>query len=148
MIVLCYCMRPFRSFEFSRQRRERGFSLLEALVAMAIASIALGTLYRTVGQSSKSASTVQERVEAAMVARSILAGSLYAEDLASQTTGQAGAWRWRLQVVPDVASWAPGVGRPAAAPQPVARITVDVMPAVGGSVAVSWTAWKPYRTAP
>ncbi|HNE72137.1 MAG TPA: prepilin-type N-terminal cleavage/methylation domain-containing protein, partial [Giesbergeria sp.] len=31
----------------------RGFSLLEALVAMAIAAMALGTLYRTVGQSSK-----------------------------------------------------------------------------------------------
>ncbi len=38
----------------------RGFSLLEALVAMAIAAMALGTLYRTVGQSSKNAVTVQD----------------------------------------------------------------------------------------
>ena len=76
----------------------RGFSLLEALVAMAIAAMALGTLYRTVGQSSKNAVTVQERVEAAMVARSVLAGALYAEELANQSEGKTGAWRWRPAV--------------------------------------------------
>lgn len=126
----------------------RGFSLLEALVAMAIAAMALGTLYRTVGQSSKNAVTVQERVEAAMVARSALAGALYAEELASQSEGKAGAWRWRLQMQPAVAQWGAPPGRPSPAPQTVARVTVDVMRAEGGDAVLVWTGWKPYRAAP
>ncbi|TXH35144.1 MAG: prepilin-type N-terminal cleavage/methylation domain-containing protein [Burkholderiaceae bacterium] len=126
----------------------RGFSLLEALVAMAIAAMALGTLYRTVGQSSKNAVTVQERVEAAMVARSVLAGALYAEELANQSDGKAGAWRWRVQMQPAVAQWGAPPGRPSPAPQTVARVTVDVMRAEGGDAVLVWTGWKPYRAAP
>ena len=126
----------------------RGFSLLEALVAMAIAAMALGTLYRTVGQSSKNAVTVQERVEAAMVARSVLAGALYAEELANQSEGKTGAWRWRLQMQPAVAQWGAPPGRPSPAPQTVARVTVDVMRAEGGDAVLVWTGWKPYRVAP
>lgn len=126
----------------------RGFSLLEALVAMAIAAMALGTLYRTVGQSSKNAVTVQERVEAAMVARSVLAGALYAEELANQSEGKTGAWRWRLQMQPAVAQWGAPPGRPSPAPQTVARVTVDVMRAEGGDAVLVWTGWKPYRAAP
>ena len=126
----------------------RGFSLLEALVAMAIAAMALGTLYRTVGQSSKNAVTVQERVEAAMVARSVLAGALYAEELANQSDGKAGVWRWRVQMQPAVAQWGAPPGRPSPAPQTVARVTVDVMRAEGGDAVLVWTGWKPYRAAP
>ena len=129
-------------------RTIRGFSLLEALVAMAIAAMALGTLYRTVGQSSKNAVTVQERVEAAMVARSVLAGALYAEELANQSEGKAGAWRWRVQMQPSVAQWGASPGRPSPPPQAVARVTVDVMRADGAEPVLVWTGWKPYRAAP
>ena len=115
---------------------------------MAIAAMALGTLYRTVGQSSKNAVTVQERVEAAMVARSVLAGALYAEELANQSDGKTGAWRWRLQMQPAVAQWGAPPGRPSPAPQTVARVTVDVMRAEGGDAVLVWTGWKPYRAAP
>lgn len=132
----------------------RGFSLLEALVAMAIAAMALGTLYRAVGQGSKNAAAVQERVEAALVARSVLAGGLYAEDFARQTAGQMGFWRWRLDVQADTAQWRanpnahPLGGVAAPAVQPVARITVHVMRVEGSPDALSWTGWKPYRATP
>lgn len=132
----------------SRPGMGRGFSLLEVLVAMAIASIALGALYRAVGQSSKNAITVQERVEAAMVVRSVLAGALYAEDLARHNTGQAGAWRWSLQVQPDAALWSPVAGRNPPPPQPVARVTVEVSDIAETRAVLRWTTWKPYRTAP
>jgi general secretion pathway protein I len=115
---------------------------------MAIAAMALGTLYRTVGQSSRNAVTVQERVEAAMVARSVLAGALYAEELANQSDGKAGAWRWRVQMQPSVAQWGASPGRPSPQPQAVARVTVDVMRADGGEPVLVWTGWKPYRAAP
>jgi general secretion pathway protein I len=133
---------------FQGGSRHQGFSLLEALVAMAIASMALGTLYRTVGQSSKNAVTVQERVEAALVARSVLAGVLFAEELAKQNEGKAGAWRWRVQLQPSVAQWGATPGRPSPPPQTVARVTVEVMRAEGGDPVLSWTGWKPYRAAP
>jgi general secretion pathway protein I len=125
-----------------------GFSLLEALVAMAIASIALGTLYRTVGQSSKNAATVEERVEATLVARSVLASALYAEDLMRQPTGQVGAWHWRLAVQPDQAQWTAVAGRTVPVVQPVARVTVEIMHAKEGLTVLNWTTWKPYRVVP
>ena len=142
----CSTPQPWAAIQGARGIR--GFSLLEALVAMAIAAMALGTLYRTVGQSSRNAVTVQERVEAAMVARSVLAGALYAEELANQSEGKAGAWRWRVQMQPSVAQWGASPGRPSPPPQAVARVTVDVMRADGGEPVLVWTGWKPYRAAP
>lgn len=131
-----------------RRKNSLGFSLLEALVAMAIASIALGTLYRTVGQSSKNAVAVEERVEAALVARSVLAGAIYAEDVMRQSAGQAGTWHWRLGVQPDPAQVSDTAGRRVPAALPAARVTVEIMRAQDGPAVLSWITWKPYRAAP
>jgi general secretion pathway protein I len=127
-------------------RRQRGFSLLEALVAMAIASIALASLYRSVGQSSKNVVDVEARVEASLVAKSALAAGVYAEDLIKQDSGQSGAWRWRIQVVPEQVPMTDESGRPApGGPVRAARVTVEV--SRDGVTAVTWTTWKPYRSA-
>ena len=127
---------------------QRGFSLLEALVAMAIASIALASLYRTVGQSSKSVVDVQARVEAAFVARSVLASGTFAEDLARQPAGQAGGWYWRLEVSPEQIAWTGADGQPVAGePLRAAKITVEVARGPGGPAVLTWTTWKPWRAA-
>ena len=129
------------------RRLSRGFSLLEALVALAIASIALASLYRSVGQGSKSVMDVEARIEASLVARSALAGGTFAEDLARNDSGQAGAWQWRIQVAPEQVPLADENGRPAASgPLRAARVTVEVSREGGPTVA--WTTWKPYRAAP
>lgn len=134
---------------WARSRKgSRGFSLLEALVAMAIASIALGTLYRTVGQSSKNAVAVEERVEAAMVARSVLAKAIYAEDFMREPSGQVGRWHWRLGVQPDPAQLSDMAGRTASAALPAARVSVEVMRAQDDAIVLNWVTWKPYRAAP
>ena len=73
-----------------RSRRQRGFNLLEALVAMAIAAVAFTALYRTVGQSTKVVGDVEARVEAALVARSVLASGTFAEDMGALQAGQQG----------------------------------------------------------
>lgn len=132
-----------------RAARHRGFSLLEALVAMAIASIALGSLYRTVGQSSKSVADVEARVEAALLARSVLAESTFAEDVARNPSGESGIWHWSLRVEPEqirileeAGSVAPGE------PLRAAKVTVEVARGPGGPVVMTWISWKPYRLAP
>ena len=126
----------------------RGFALLEALVAMAIASVALATLFRTVGQGSKNVGNVETRVEAALLARSVLAGATFAEELAQTPSGQAGAWRWVVHIAPEQVQVTAEDGRTPSPPVPAARITVDVSRAQGGDAVVSWTTWKPWRLAP
>ncbi|QTD47484.1 prepilin-type N-terminal cleavage/methylation domain-containing protein [Ottowia testudinis] len=134
---------------WSAHTSQYGFSLLEALVAMAIASIAFAALYRTVGQSAKAAVDVDARIEASLVAQSVLASASFAEDFAPLQAGQAGAWRWSLRVVPEQVLLQDANGQPLATPAvPSARVELSV---VGGDSAVpilNWTAWKPYRAAP
>jgi len=124
----------------------RGFSLLEALVAVAIAAITFAALYATVGQSSKNAVDVQARVQAALVVRSVLASAAFAEDLEGQPAGQWGAWRWSVQVQPETLAMHDDFPRPPEKPHTVARVTVQVTQE--GQAPLAWTVWKPYRTPP
>lgn len=126
----------------------RGFSLLEALVAMAIASIAFGTLYRVVGQSAKTVGEVEIRVEAAIVARSVLASATYADDLVDQGSGGANHWFWRTKVAPEQVQFVDMAGRDVGAFLSVGRVSIDVSRVEGGAPDFSLTAWKPYRSAP
>lgn len=128
---------------------QRGFSLLEALVAMSIASIALASLYRTVGQSSKGVVDVESRIEAALVARSALAGSTFTEDVERQPTGSAGDWHWKIQTQPQQIPLREEDGRPGpGAPLRAALVTVEVSRGKDGPAVMTWTTWKPYRVAP
>lgn len=130
------------------RRGQRGFNLLEALVAMAIAAIAFTALYRTVGQSSKVVVDVQARVEAAMLARSVLARATFAEDLAPLQTGQEGPWQWRLQAAQQTVTLTDTTGQALESPTvPVARVDIEVAREGAGRV-FEMTAWKPYRNAP
>lgn len=137
---------PFFQHHSRKMRAHRGFSLLEALVAMAIASIALASLYRSVGQSSKNVVDVETRIEASLVAKSALAAGTFAEDLIKQDSGQVGAWHWRIQVAPEQVPLMDEEGRPVpGGPVRTARVTVEV--SKDGVTAVTWTTWKPYRSA-
>lgn len=127
-------------------QRHRGFSLLEALVAMSIAALALASLYRTVGQSSKSVVDVEARIEAALVARSALASSTFAEDIERQPTGAAGDWHWRISLQPEQIPLRDEEGRLApGAPLRAAMATVEVTRGKDGPTVMTWTTWKPYR---
>lgn len=144
------CSRPLRPGGGSGvggRRVRQGFALLEALVAMAIASIALATLYRSVGQGSRNVGVVESRVEAALLARSVLAGSTFAEDLAQSASGEAGVWRWVVRTAPEQVLITQASGQPAP-PLSAARVTVDVFRTEGGDPVASWSTWKPWRSTP
>lgn len=130
-------------------QRQQGFSLLEALVAMSIASIALASLYRTVGQSSKGVVDVESRIEAALVARSVLASSTFAEEAERQPSGVAGVWHWHVQMQAEQIPLREEDGRPApGAPLRAAKFTVEVTRGKDGPMVMTWTTWKPYRSEP
>lgn len=131
-----------------RRQGERGFTLLEALVAMAIAAIAFTALYRAVGQSSKVVVDVEARAEAAMLARSVLASATFAEDLAPLQAGEDGRLQWRIQVTQQSVAMVNGTGQPLESGSvAAARVDVQVSRAGGGTV-LELTSWKPYRTMP
>ena len=79
---------------------ERGFALLEVVVAMAIAGLALSAIYQTIGGSLRAASRVQIQRSALLAARAHLDTLGSDGTLASgiETGTYDGAIRWRLSV--------------------------------------------------
>lgn len=115
---------------------------------MAIAAVAFTALYRTVGQSSKVALDVESRVEAAMVARSVLASATFAEELGALQTGQQGPWQWRLQATEERVAIVSTTGQPVETPPvPAVRVVVQVGRESSRPL-FELTGWKPYRVAP
>lgn len=135
-------------------RPAQGFSLLEAVVAMAIAAVAFTVLFRAVGQSSKVANDVDQRIAAQQVAQSVLASASYAEELEDLQSGQDGPWQWRLHVAAVPVEWllvggAVDDGDDALMPpQAVAQVDIEVW-SVGAAVpAATWRGYKIYSELP
>ena len=86
------------------------------------------------------------RIEAALVARSALAGSTFAEDIERQPSGASGDWHWRIHLQPQQIPLREEDGRPApGAPLRAAMATVEVTRGKDGPTVMTWTTWKPYR---
>lgn len=126
-------------------RRVRGFSLLEALVALAIAALAFAALYRAVGQSAYNATVLDERTEAHVLARSILASATFAEDFIRHPSGAQDGWTWTIQVAPEQMQLIETGGAQDTLAVRAARVTLAV--AHGGRTVLTWTGWKPYGAA-
>ena len=126
-------------------RHQRGFGLLEALVAMAIAAMAFSALYGAVGQGSKSASDINARSEAALVGRSVLASGVFAEDFIANASGSFGVWRWTVQVSPAEIPMVDAVKGVALAPLRGAQVEVRVLDDRQPGQPSVWSGWKPSR---
>lgn len=145
--------RPRTAHEVKRlvQRRpgsSLGFSLLEALVAMAIAAISLGTLYRAVGQSAKVAADVEWRSEAALAAAAVLSSATFADDLIKSSSGQMGRWFWRTQVIQESLLLRDQNGRSIGEPLLGGRVMVNISSVQGGETVFTTVSWKPFRAVP
>lgn len=81
----------------NRIQGEDGFSLVEVLVAVAIAAVAIITLYRAVLQSSIATSAMSSRFAATVLARSLLDDAVQSPITGKSTqTGREGALNWEL----------------------------------------------------
>jgi general secretion pathway protein I len=114
-------------------RAERGFALLEVLIASAIAAMALGILFETAGTGGVAVRNAGYYEEAVSRAKSHMA----ALDSVSLTEGEqsgddGGNYRWRIKVSP-IATVAPAPNN-----QPAAR-GASRFALYAVEVAISWT---------
>lgn len=126
-------------------RNVQGLGLLEALIAMAVASVALGALYRVVGQGVKSAAETELRVQAALVARSVLAGSAFADDFVKNNEGNFGAWKWRAEVTRSQIQFHPVMGNEETRHSVMAVVAVRVSSVNSGFRTYTLLGWKTFR---
>ncbi|MDR2153679.1 MAG: prepilin-type N-terminal cleavage/methylation domain-containing protein [Burkholderiaceae bacterium] len=89
--------------------RNRGFSLLEVLVAFAIAALALGMLYQAMGGSARQAANASQQERAMLLAASLLAAydSVPAQGIDDGDQGAGFDWHVRSQPYPTPADSTP-----------------------------------------
>lgn len=81
-------------------KRQRGFSLLELLVAFAIMGLSLGMLYRATGSSARSIGDSAQYQQALVLAESLLTLRDSVPQEGWNEAGQHGVFGWRVQSTP------------------------------------------------
>ncbi len=93
---------------------ERGFTLLEVVVALAIAALALAALFQAASGGLDNVDIAQRTLGAARRAQNLLAESGVVSPLSPGVrSGEAEGYRWQVTVRPAVAGRPAGNGTPA-----------------------------------
>jgi general secretion pathway protein I len=92
------------------RRKQRGFSLLEVLVAFAIAAMALGMIYEVMGNDARQTGGLAQRERALTLAQSLLAAYTVVPPQDVHDSGESAGYAWRIDSAPyptDVNSASP-----------------------------------------
>ncbi|MFI4986210.1 MAG: prepilin-type N-terminal cleavage/methylation domain-containing protein [Alphaproteobacteria bacterium] len=93
---------------------QRGFTLLEVVVALAIAALALAALFQAASGGLDNVATAQHYLTAARKAQNLLAVTGVVSPLAAGVrTGDDGGYRWQVAVKPVIAGRRAVSGSPA-----------------------------------
>lgn len=116
------------------QARQRGFSLLEILVAFTILALSLGVLMQIFSGSLRNADVTGDQAQAVALAQSLLASAgVEATLLPGESTGVLDdKFRWLLRVSPFVEEPRPGETGAVRSPLPLDLWEVAVRVAWGG----------------
>ena len=111
--------------------RQRGFTLIEVLIAFAIAAMAMGLLFQAASSSGGAAKQAGNYEEAVSRAKSRMVALGRDSDIApgERDGDDGGAYRWHVKITPSAVAQPPADGPPV-----TAHLTLyDV------EVAISWT---------
>ncbi|MCB2025413.1 MAG: type II secretion system protein [Ottowia sp.] len=82
------------------QRRDKGFSLLEVLVAFAIMGMALTLIYRVMGGSARHVGAIDAQERAVLLAASLLEAQRSVPPRGLDSRAQADGYAWQIESRP------------------------------------------------
>lgn len=80
--------------------KQRGFSLLELLVAFSIMALSLGLLYRVAGGSARNVSDAVQNQQAGWLAESLLASRSSVLENGWNEDGESAGFKWQVRSTP------------------------------------------------